>query len=524
VSGAVESKIKLDMKSKKQNMYFQLDKQHNLIKSTPKLIVFTLFLFWSLNIIVWAPSCAFHLPSSHRLEGCKSLFECEQVKKTRNFNFELHKSMSSRVARTRLLATKTGRCYYEILGVSKDAKESEIKRAYIELAKQYHPDLNQGISSEKFTEIAIAYKVLTDRGLRVKYDSGQAIEILGDWVTSLGKIAVPLAKDVAVPLVQDVAFPLLKVAFNGVLKPLVKDTAGQAKAATTAMLQATSKASESGELTSDPLSVAKSTVESANTAREDYAKEKKDQRTVSQLKALKEKQEEVQKLMQMLELEQREHDLSLNQQRRKSEKLAQEIQRQKTSLQEIRMSREMAVQSGSQVLEDFQNISKLLNAATTEKNEAKQQLQEAQEECAAAEYALRKAQQRLAEARSTVMRKKNMLSLKNSQETAFKTKVMICQSRLVTADSDANLKGKQEIEGESKLEELLTKLQVIEREELDISRSREACYKRIQNQQRQLEQIRRQIGQCELRLETRRVEAKLGHRIVRHEKEMTETE
>lgn len=64
------------------------------------------------------------------------------------------------------------RDYYEVLGVSKNAGEEEIKKAYRTLAKKYHPDLHPGDSEAeaKFKEINEAYAVLSDPEKREKYD------------------------------------------------------------------------------------------------------------------------------------------------------------------------------------------------------------------------------------------------------------------------------------------------------------------------------------------------------------------
>jgi DnaJ-class molecular chaperone len=59
--------------------------------------------------------------------------------------------------------------YYEILGVSKNASEAEIKRAYRRLAHQYHPDKNKG-DDKKFKEINEAYQVLGNKEKREQYD------------------------------------------------------------------------------------------------------------------------------------------------------------------------------------------------------------------------------------------------------------------------------------------------------------------------------------------------------------------
>lgn len=62
--------------------------------------------------------------------------------------------------------------YYEVLGVGKDAGQDEIKRAFRNLAKKYHPDVNPGDSSAeaKFKQINEAYEVLSDPNKRSNYD------------------------------------------------------------------------------------------------------------------------------------------------------------------------------------------------------------------------------------------------------------------------------------------------------------------------------------------------------------------
>lgn len=61
---------------------------------------------------------------------------------------------------------------YSILGVSKNASDDEIKKAYRKLAKKYHPDLNKGDKSaeEKLKEVNKAYEILSDKQKRAQYD------------------------------------------------------------------------------------------------------------------------------------------------------------------------------------------------------------------------------------------------------------------------------------------------------------------------------------------------------------------
>ena len=69
------------------------------------------------------------------------------------------------------------RDFYAILGVSKNASEAEIKKAYRKLARTHHPDQNQGevASEKKFKDISEAYSVLSDPEERQQYDAIRAM-------------------------------------------------------------------------------------------------------------------------------------------------------------------------------------------------------------------------------------------------------------------------------------------------------------------------------------------------------------
>ena len=65
--------------------------------------------------------------------------------------------------------------YYRILDVNKNSSDTQIKKAYYSLAKQYHPDSNPGFQG-KFKQINEAYTVLSDKKVKKQYDSARTMK------------------------------------------------------------------------------------------------------------------------------------------------------------------------------------------------------------------------------------------------------------------------------------------------------------------------------------------------------------
>ncbi len=61
--------------------------------------------------------------------------------------------------------------YYRILGITPQANEKEIKNAYLNLVKKYHPDVTGGKTTEHFKEISNSFRILSDKNLKKYYDS-----------------------------------------------------------------------------------------------------------------------------------------------------------------------------------------------------------------------------------------------------------------------------------------------------------------------------------------------------------------
>jgi molecular chaperone DnaJ len=93
------------------------------------------------------------------------------------------------------------RDYYDVLGVSPDAGADEIKRAYRQLARRYHPDISGDERGTAFLEAARAYEVLNDAHRRRAYDASRARaysesrSFRADWLSDEVAIDFPSVSD-----------------------------------------------------------------------------------------------------------------------------------------------------------------------------------------------------------------------------------------------------------------------------------------------------------------------------------------
>jgi DnaJ-class molecular chaperone len=83
------------------------------------------------------------------------------------------------------------RDYYDVLGVSPDAGAAEIKRAYRQLARRYHPDISGDDRGSAFLEVSRAYEVLRDPDRRRSYDARLSARGRSEWLADEVAIDFP---------------------------------------------------------------------------------------------------------------------------------------------------------------------------------------------------------------------------------------------------------------------------------------------------------------------------------------------
>ncbi len=116
--------------------------------------------------------------------------------------------------------------YFQILGLSRDASQEDIKKAFRELARKFHPDLNHGNKDyeSRFKDISQAYEILSDPDKRKRYEQLRRLEnfdeFINDLLGSLGAKKGPY-KYPTNPLRPDINLDAdlnLKISFSEALK------------------------------------------------------------------------------------------------------------------------------------------------------------------------------------------------------------------------------------------------------------------------------------------------------------------